>query len=381
MIAALLLQAAASPAPPAEAQARDGIARGLEYLLSVQEKDGAFGHWRRPESEFWSNLESHKSWQVATTGLACMALMDAGSTDAHWAALDRAVDHLSARAAVKRPSDWDVDNVWGYVYGLAALTQASAFPRYADAGQEPRRAAMRAMGEALLEKLWKYQTPSGGWSYYDDETLAYRPSWATSFTTAVAVLGLLDARQLGWKVDAKRLQRAVAAVQRCRMPNGAYTYNVETFPSLGSLENIDQIKGSLSRIQVCNLALWRAQRELGIDSGITEETLRQGLAYFFREHRFLDVALKRPIPHEAYYYNSGYFYFFGHYYAAFVIQLLPEADRRHFATLLWREILKLQQKDGSMWDFYMNSYGKPYGVGFGVSALRRSLPAPAPGPE
>ena len=376
MIAPLLLLFQAAP-PPGAAEARAGVAKGLEFLRSVQEQNGAFGHWRHPESEFWSNPEGHKAWQAASAVVAAMALMDAGSSVEDAAALDRAIDFLCAGAVVQRPSDWDTDNVWAYVYGLAGLARAAADPRYGASADPTRAGAIAATGARLLDKLWLYQTPNGGWAYYDMETLTYRPSWATSFTTAVAVLGLLDARALGWAVDETRLRRAVAALQRCRLPSGAYTYNVETFPSPGGLEHIDQVKGSLSRIQVCNLALWRAQRELGIDSKLTVDELRQGLQYFFREHKFLDVALKKPIPHEAYYYNSGYFYFFGHYYAAFVIELLPEADQQHFAPLLWREILKLQQKDGSMWDYYMSSYGKPYGVAFGVGALQRTLPRPA----
>ena len=36
-------------------------------------------------------------------------------------------------------------------------------------------------------------------------------------------------------------------------------------------------------------------------------------------------------------------------------------------------ILKTQQKDGSMWDFEMHSYSKPYGVAFGMLTLKASI--------
>lgn len=378
MIAGIVLaavrQAAAIPGPE---DARRGVERGLEFLLRAQEPDGAWGHWRNPEVETGENPEAHRSWQVAVTSLGCLAMMEAGAGEASMQALDRAVGFLCARALVKRPSDWDVDNVWAYVYGLTALARAATFQRYEAADHAERRAAMRATGEKLIEKLWRYQTPSGGWAYYDDETKALRPSWATSFTTAVGVLGLLDAQSAGWPVDRGRLARAVAAVRRCRLPSGAYTYSVEVFPGPGDLENIDQVKGSLSRIQVCNLALFRAA-QAGLETGIGIQELRAGLEPFFREHRFLDVARRRPIPHEAFYYNSGYFYFFGHYYAAQVIRELPEEDRRRFAPLLWREILKTQCADGSMWDYYMNDYGRPYGASYGVAALGLTLAALEP---
>ena len=373
---ALLLLALPQTLPTAE-EARAGLARGVAWLVHHQNEDGSWGHWRNPESGFWSNLETHRSWQVATTGLACVALMDAEVTaNRELAALRRGISFLTEHADVKRPSDWDVDNTWAYVYGLAALVRAAEHPEFVLA-QDQR--AIRAMGERLLAALWRYQSPLGGWAYYADETKARRPWWATSFQTAVAILGILEAQRLGWPVDEERLERAVAALARCRLPNGAYTYSIRAIPSPGSPENINQVKGSLSRIQVCNLALHHAARA-GYGEGVAEDDLRRGIQQFFKEHRFLDVARGKPVPHEAFYYNSGYFYFFGHLYAALVLELLPEADRRRYRPRLWREILKTQAADGSMWDYYMNDYGKPYGVSFGVSTLARSQPPESAGP-
>jgi hypothetical protein len=138
------------------------------------------------------------------------------------------------------------------------------------------------------------------------------------------------------------------------------------------MEGIDQIKGSLSRIQVCNLALLRAGPDIG------HEDLVTGLEYFFNEHRFLDVARMKPWPHEAYYLNSGYFYFFGHYYAAEVIRQLPPEERARWWPKLQYEILKTQQEDGSMWDFYISSYHRPYAVAYCLLALAPSLSEPGP---
>jgi len=129
------------------------------------------------------------------------------------------------------------------------------------------------------------------------------------------------------------------------------------------------VKGSLGRIQVCNYALTLAGCK-----DVTHEDLLAGLDQLFAHHRFLDVARKKPIPHEAYYYNSGYFYFFGHFYAARLLELLTPAERARYAERLAREVVKTQEKDGSMWDYYMNTYGKAYGTSFGVMTLKRTLP-------
>jgi len=325
----------------------------------------------------WPVLETQRSFQVATTGLGCMAMMEAGRGPAHFQALDRGIDYLLANAALKRPGGWDTDNVWGYLYGLAALAEASGFPRYQGPDQEERRTGIRSMGETLLRKLDAYQTPLGGWGYYDVHPYTARPTWATSFCTAVGILGILSARKEGWKVDEGRLQRAVRALARCRLPGGAYAYDVAAIPAPDGLDGLNQVKGSLSRIQVGNLALVRA-KEAGLGPGATPRDLLWGIQVFLQDHRFLDIARLRPVPHEAFYYNSGYFYFFGHFYAATVLGLLPEKERRRLAPRLWEEVLKTQAPDGSMWDFYMNDFGKPYGVAFGVLALQRSLKAVSP---
>ena len=68
--------------------------------------------------------------------------------------------------------------------------------------------------------------------------------------------------------------------------------------------------------------------------------------------------------------------------ASYVIEELPAADRVKYRPKMQREIVKTQEDDGSMWDYYMNSYHKPYGVAFSLLALRPSLHASgAPPPE
>ncbi len=355
---------------PTTGEVRESIRLGIDFLLRNQEADGSWGSLRNAAvgiDEMWTNPETHRSWTVAVTGLVCMALSEAGAGDAVRTAYEKGVDYLLANALVKRPNEWDVDNTWGYVYGLQSLVDAY---RRAPTEAVQRRARIREVGQAVIGELSESQTPDGGWGYYDFEAYTHPGSWATSFMTAVGVLSLVDARDAGFTVDAKRLETAVRAVRRCRLPNGAYTYSVDAIGTTGSAVGINQLKGSLGRIQVCNLALLRA------GEAISRDDLAVGLGHFFRDHRFLDIAFQKPIPHEAYYYNSGYFYFFGHYYAGLVIEALPTEERAGFWKQLQHEIIKTQEEDGSMWDYYMNSYHRPYGAAYSVLTLSRSL-----GPE
>jgi hypothetical protein len=341
------------------------IERGTAFLLTDQNDDGSWGSWREPQHEFWSNKYSHEAWILATTGLVVMTLLEQPQNEAALAAADRGVDYMLKQEASKRPSDWDVDNTWGYVYALDALTTALADGRYRGT---PREEAMRGKVKEAIASLRDYQTPTGGWGYYDFETLAQRPSWATSFETAAALVGLAQAKDLGFELPEGMLELAVKGLTRARLANGAYAYSMDPIPTY-ALEWIDNVKGSLSRIQAGNYALLRAG-----STAVSREDVLTGLDQFFEHHRFLDVARKKPVPHETYYYNSGYFYYFGHFYAARLLDRLDPAERARYATRLAREVVKTQEENGSMWDFSFNTYGRPYGTAFGVMTLVRTLP-------
>ncbi|MBN2560528.1 MAG: hypothetical protein JXQ75_06325 [Phycisphaerae bacterium] len=357
--------------PPTTQEVRHAIDRGIEYLLKDQNANGS---WGGPQDslttwsgDMWSNPESHRAWKVATTGLCCAALYEVGTSDASAAAAERAVRYLVANADVKRPSEWDTMNSWAYIYGVQGLATAYAHLRTTES---PLRAEIALAVPKYLDSLARFQSVSGGWGYLEFALpRTRRPQWATSFMTAAAVVALQAAKDQGFEVDQKVIDRAVRVINHCHLPNGGYTYHVRTVPNLHS-EYIDQVKGSLSRIQSCQAALLSAGQDIPLDD------LRSGLGHFFRHHKFLEIAMHKPVPHEAYYYNSGYFYMFGHYYAAFVIERLPPAERSRYWPKLQHEIMKIQQKDGSIWDYDMHRYDRPYGVAFGVMALARSLGPP-----
>ncbi len=348
---------------------RAAMQRGVAFLLASQNPDGSWGGaadsittW---SGETWSNPESHRSWRVATTGLCFMALLEVADSEEVFRAADRGLDYLAANARVKRPSEWDTMNCWANIYGLQALAAAYGHPRYAD---PHRREQVQRAAQTQLVQLAYHQSLSGGWGYLEFETpRTARPQWATSFTTAAGIVALVEAREQGLDFDSGMLNRAVKAVRHCRLPNGAYTYSIQPISHPRRIGSIDRVNGSLSRIQVCNLALRLAGEE------VSEEQLLAGIEVFFGEHRFLDIALHKPVPHEAFYQNSGYFYMFGHYYAARVIELLPAEDRRRLWPQLQYQIIKIQQKDGSTWDYDHHAYDKPYGTAYGLMALSRSL--------
>jgi len=354
-----LALAQASPVPATAVRAAREHA--VRFLVETQNADGSWGGARNASyNDLWENPETHEAWTVATSGLVVMALLGEGEAEAVRGALARALPRLVRGAALKRCSEWDMDDFWGYAYGLQALARVLADSRYAAA---PERAELERAARAYHDKLVGMR--SGGWAYYANAEDAWRPVWTTSFGSATAVLALVDARRAGLAIDEAALHAGVRAIELCRLPTGAYTYSLEAFPSPGSLEGIDQLKSSLGRTQACNAAL-RADDSKALD----EAALTRDLDAFFEHHRFLQIAKGRPIPHEAYYRVASYFFWYGHWHAALVLDELPAERRAGYADQLARLVLRNQEADGSMWDHVMHDYPRFYGTAYGVLTLQ-----------
>ena len=370
----LLPLPAAGAAQDAAAPSRDevraedvplAIQAGLEFLVRDQNADGSWGGTRdQTFTSSFANPATYTMWRIGASALATRALFEQGNGPAEVAAAERGLEFLMANTKPVRPAEWDVDNNWALVYGLDTVARALRHARYRGGEVEAR---LRKAGEELIAGLAKYQSPRGGWGYYSDPESGWRPDWATSFTTAVGLLALVEARAAGLAVEDKVFDAAVRAVQHARLPNGAFDYEVSAVPRHMSLESINQVKGSLGRIQVCHLALAKA----GVE--VPTEQLVWGLEQFVKHHKFLDVARNKPIPHEAYYANAAYFYLFAHYYASQVLDLLPPAEKERFAPHVLAGILKTRQQDGSMWDFWIAASTRPYGTAFGTMGLGNSV--------
>ena len=131
---------------------------------------------------------------------------------------------------------------------------------------------------------------------------------------------------------------------------------------------VNQLQGSAMRTPVCNLAL----RLYGAD--VSDDDLREGVEGVITYHRFAVAGVRRPIPHESWFQVSGYFYLYGHQYAALCLELLDDADRARWWPPLTEAILKARQPDGSFWDYPLYGFHKAYGTGFALMALSRCAP-------
>jgi hypothetical protein len=132
------------------------------------------------------------------------------------------------------------------------------------------------------------------------------------------------------------------------------------------MRGINRPGGSLGRSQACNIAL----RVWG-DNKITDKVLDTWLHRLFARNGWLSIGRKRPIPHEAWFQVAGYFYYYGHYYAALCIEDLPGEQQGLFQSHMVQTIIPKQEKDGSWWDYPLYDYHQPYGTAFALMTLFR----------
>ena len=350
-------------------QARTALSRSLKWIVEAQKPAGTWGSF--VPTDVWElgfAGETYYDWNLASNFLACLALLECEETPARWAALEKGLRASCEKRLPVRGANWDNDAMWAALYAVVTLTRAAQDPRLQEVEWQE---LLHRRGRDYLGLLVDNQVPDGGWGYYDDPVFSARPKWATSFSTACVVPALAQARDLGWLETPRVLERATRYVDRCRLPSGAYEYDLNPIPRVRGGEHINEIPGSLGRIQVCNWAL----SSVGVER-ITVDYIREGLEHLFREHRYLDAARLRPIPHEAYFANAGYFYFFGHYYAAQAINLLPAEEREEWHAKLRPHVAKTQRADGSTSDFNASSYMITASTAFAALTLSLGLEEP-----
>ena len=371
-----------SPAPsaaevvPLELVA-ESMQRSVDWLTAKQNPDGSWGD-AAPASLHELNYSpaSFRHWQLAGGAISLWAFLQLEETPRLRSAIERGLDFTLDAPLPLRGNSWDIDGNWALLYVTILLDHAAGDPRFQ---QEPWKTRylgrIERKAAEYLARLKLMQGHMGGWGYYEGEVVAAQPSWSTSFSTAAVVPALYSAKKRGWPVDEPMMKAALGYVQRCALPSGAYQYDLRPIPRNNGGESIDEIKGSLGRIQIGNWA-----RRMAGDQRVDDAKIARGLDLFFEHHKFLDVARMRPVPHEAYYANAGYFYFFGHCYAALAADQLADRDlRRKYQRLIRGQVLKAQSKDGQYIDFVGSFYSWTYATGFALVALQKGLAAEGEG--
>ena len=366
------------PAPAPEPGAMDrAIDRGVRFLLERQNKDGSWGsaHHTKGLNIYAPVPGAHMAFRTGVTALCTMALIEVARTphapredarhaerDEYSKAIDRGEAWIEENAPKLRRADQEaLYNNWGHAYAIQAL--AAMYDRHADdpAHQEKIRQEIQQQ----VGFLQRYECVDGGWCYYDMNAHTQQPSGSTiSFVTATCMVAMHEALRVGVKPPERLIRRAKASILRQREPDFAYVYG--EYLKYIPMHPVNRISGSLGRSQACNLAM-----RLWGDTQVTDQVLSTCLDRLFVRNLWLDLARKRPIPHESWSAVAGYFFYYGHYYAALCIEQLPAAQRPLYQDHLVQVLLPLQEKDGSWWDFPLYDYHQQYGTAFALMSLVR----------
>lgn len=352
------------PAPPLDRKALEqAIGRGKAFLLRRQNADGSWGSPHSWGGDIYAPVPgSHHAFRTGVTALCVSALIE---IDAREPAVDKAIGRgeqwlLENISKLRRATPDTLYNNWGHAYGIQALAKLHRRHKGDAAAQDRIRREL----EGQWRLLTRYECVDGGWCYYDFEAQTQKPSGSTlSFMTATVLIALDEAKPL-LNPEPRLVDRATASIRRQRNPDFAYNYG--EYLKYRPRHPVNRPAGSLGRSQVCNLAM-----RLWGDKSVTDEILVTWLDRLFARNLWLDMGRKRPVPHESWFSVAGYFFYYGHYYAARVIEELPRDRRGRYGDLMAAVLIPLQEPDGSWWDFPMFDYHKQYGTAFALMSLVR----------
>ena len=358
--------------PPPQQAIQESIARGVRFLLDDQRPEGAWGSAEQTKGlNIYAPVPgAHHAFKTAVTGLAVKALIEAyPSLDKETQeevdqALDRAQEWLLENADDVRRAEMDaIYNTWGHSYSIEGFVRL-----YRRAvGNTELQARLYEATAIQVEKLERYAFLNGGWGYYDFDAHTQVPgSSPNSFTTATGLVALYEARQIGVPFPQAMIDKAITSVERQRNPDFTYAYG--EYLMMRPMYPINRAGGSLGRSQACNYAL-----RLWDKPEVTDEVIKTWLNRLYARNGWLSIGRKRPVPHESHFAVAGYFYYYGHYYAAMSIDMLPQDERPWFQDHMAHILLPLQEKDGSWWDYPFYNYHQQYGTAMAVVSLTHCL--------
>ena len=352
--------------PLDQAELEASIKRGVDYLVGKQNKDGSWGGPTRTKGlNIYAPVpDSHLAFRTGASTLALSGLLDSRDSRPEVVA---AIENAEAWLFDKLPKLRHLDptttyNVWGHAYGLRAIADLYEYRK----DDEAKLSRLKQLAATQIQMLIKTEDINGGWGYLDfDNHTAHFSGIPTSFTTATALLGMKDAEKtFGLSIPQKEIKRGLTSINKQRTPDWSfvYSYDHRYRPRYG----INRPAGSLGRSQVCMAAM----RKFG-DKRVTDELLEHWLHRLCLREGWFDIGRKRPVPHETHFSISGYFYYYGFYYATECLQMLPDDRQSKYIPHLAQHIMSKQEKDGSWWDYPLYDYHQPYGTGYALTTLSR----------
>ena len=194
---------------------------GLAYLAHNQAPDGSLGE------------STNKSFRLATTSLAGLAWLAAGSTPTrgrHKEELKKAIEYVVAQRDSERipltyfgkPAHDEAGRM--HAHGMALLFLAESYGMFGR-GTETLAAEVKDTIEGAVKVSVAAQTAGkGGWGYLFAGESDY--GFDEASTTITQIQGLRAARNAGFTVDSRCIDRAVKYVKSCVGEKGDCCYSL-----------------------------------------------------------------------------------------------------------------------------------------------------------
>jgi hypothetical protein len=288
-----------------DAAARQSIERGLQFLASRQNDDGAFGRdgYRR---------------NAAVVSLAGLAFMANGSTPGRGPfgrQINRCVNFILANSQDSGFIFAAAGSGYGpmYGHGFATLFLAEVYGMWPD--DEVRNKLKKA-----VRLIVNTQNDEGGWRYRPERRDA------DISVTICQVMGLRAARNAGIYVSNDTIDRCTDYVKRCQNPDGGFSYQLPNGES------------RFPRTAAGIVALYSA----GIYEG---DEVTRGLEYMMQHLPRSDAP------------SLENHFFYGHYYAAQAMWQAGGDYWQRWYPAIRRVLLARQKDDGSWFDQICPEYG------------------------
>lgn len=202
--------AAASKDGGGEAVVEKTVRGGLEWLVSRQSRRGS-----------WS--ANDQRYPTAMTALAGTAILMEGSTTTqgrYAESVRQAVEYLVGRSRTNGLiGDPKTDDRYTYGHGFSMLFLSQVLGEEED---ERRREELVRVLERAVEFAGRAQTKDGGWGYVSAKD---GNDFDEGSTTITQVQGLRGCRNAGIPVPREIIDKAIAYIHRCTMPDGGVQYS------------------------------------------------------------------------------------------------------------------------------------------------------------
>ncbi|MCA8924448.1 MAG: hypothetical protein KDD82_21740 [Planctomycetes bacterium] len=306
-----LLLIACGAAPLRAEPARPNLQRGLKWLAEAQAADGSWGQRDK----------------LALTGMSGLALLASGSTPTRGPfsrQVVRAVEFVLAsqtdrRAFTHRSSGYSYTHNHGYA--LLFLTQC-----YGEGGELDERLAHAIRQGVKATVASQFENGGFGYALYRKPGPAQRDMWQDdeASTTVSQVQALRGARNAGFDVPRRALERAGDYLVHSQHASGGFVYSIATDPPKVSL-----VEGSDRPTFAITAASAAVLNALGTYDG---PALDRGIAYM---EAFIPPSRKRER-----------FFYYGHYYAAQVMAMRGGARGRRWLDAVYAELTARQHSSG-----------------------------------